>query len=188
MDSTLIMQQFTLIFLAALVLTTGMKLWLGQRHIRYILAHRDAVPAVFAAEVNLHDHRKAADYSTANTRLGFVNVLLDAAVLLAFTLGGGLQLLDGFWSGFFPSEIARGMALIFSAVVLAGITEMPLNYYHTFVIEQRFGFNKMTLGMFITDSLKQFFLAALLGLPLLFAVLWLMQKMGGNCVAYLDGV
>jgi STE24 endopeptidase len=184
MDSTLIMQQFTLIFLAALVLTTGMKLWLGQRHIRYILAHRDAVPAVFAAEVNLHDHRKAADYSTANTRLGFVNVLLDAAVLLAFTLGGGLQLLDGFWSGFFPSEIARGMALIFSAVVLAGITEMPLNYYHTFVIEQRFGFNKMTLGMFITDSLKQFFLAALLGLPLLFAVLWLMQKMGGNWWLY----
>lgn len=178
------MQPFTLIFLAALVLTTLVRLWLGVRQMRHVRAHRDAVPDAFAGQVSLADHRKAADYSAAKTPLAFAHILLDAALLLAFTLGGGLQALDDLWRGVFAAELLANLALVASALLIATVLEIPLSVYRTFVIEARFGFNQMKPATFVSDLFKQLLLAVVLGLPLLAGVLWLMQSMGDNWWLY----
>ena len=172
------MPSFTLIFLAALLLSGLARLWLASRQIRHVAAHRDAVPADFAEKVSLADHRKAADYTVAKTRLGMVNVALETAVVLAFTLGGGLQALSGLWQGWLDSPYSRGLALIGSVVAISSLADLPLSLYRTFRIEARFGFNKMTPGLFLGDLAKQALLAALFGAPLVLCVLWLMGRMG----------
>lgn len=182
------MQTFTAVFLAALLLTTIVRMWLAARHIRHVSAHRDSVPDNFSAQISLAAHQKAADYTCAKTRLGYLNILLEAALLLALTLGGGLNILSAFWSGWLENSpddtLTHGMALIISTILLMSVVEIPLSYYRTFVIEQRFGFNKMTPAMFFADLVKQTALGALLGVPLLFGVLWLMEKMGANWWLY----
>lgn len=182
------MHSFTILFLAAVAFSAVTRWWLDLRHIRHLQAHRSRVPAEFARVVSLEAHQKAADYTTAKTRLGMVHVLLDAALVLAFTLGGGLQTLSDLWSGLIgaPTEgtfatsgdFAVGVALIASVVLITGALELPLGIYRVFVIEQRFGFNRMSLAMFVGDLVKQVLLAAALGLPLVLAVLWLMERMG----------
>ncbi len=172
------MHPFTLVFLAALAATTLVKLWLARRHARHVAAHRDAVPADFAEKIDLPAHHKAADYSVAKARLGMVNILVEMAVVLAFTLGGGLQALADLWQGTFDNPYFRGLALIGSVVALSSLADIPLALYRTFRIEARFGFNKMTPAMFFADLAKQMLLGALFGAPLLLCVLWLMAKMG----------
>jgi len=169
---------FTLIFIFALLATTAIRLWLAQRHLRHILLHRNAVPLDFAQQISLESHRKAADYSSAKTRLDILHILLDVAVLLAFTLGGGIQLLADFWQGPLGAGLWRGVALIVSVLVIASLLELPLGMYRTFVIDARFGFNKMTLGLFLRDLLKQALIGVALGVPMLLGVLWLMGQMG----------
>ena len=182
------MQTFTVVFLAALLLATLTRIWLAARHIRHIRAHRDRVPESFAAQIDLAAHQKAADYTCAKTRLEYINIALDTALLLALTLGGGLNFLVSLWVGE-PSEpmtlsMTQGMALIISTMLILSAAELPLSYYRTFVIEQQFGFNKMTPAMFFADLAKQTALGALLGVPLLFGVLWLMEKMGAHWWLY----
>lgn len=178
------MQTFTLIFLFAVLLTALTQFWLANRHIKHIHAHRNKVPNNFATQIDLDSHQKAADYTCAKTRSGYPNVLLQTALLLAFTLGGGLNLLASFWSDWFSDPLMHGISLIFSTFMLMSMAELPLSYYRTFVIEEKFGFNKMTPGMFFGDLIKQTVLAILLGLPLLFCILWLMEKMGENWWLY----
>ncbi len=178
------MQTFTLIFLFAVLLTVLTQFWLANRHIQHIRAHRSKVPDNFATQIDLNSHQKAADYTCAKTRSGYPDILLQTALLLVFTLGGGLSLLAHFWSGWFNDPLMHGIALIFSTFMLMSIAELPLSYYRTFVIEEKFGFNKMTPGMFFGDLIKQTVLAILLGLPLLFSILWLMEKMGENWWLY----
>ena len=178
------MSTFTLAFLIALTLTTLTKLWLASRHVRHIQGHRHAVPHAFADHITLEAHQKAADYSSTKTRLNIINILLDASVLLAFTLWGGLQYLSNFWAGHYAPGMLHGMALIVSVFVIAGVLEIPINIYSTFVIEARFGFNKMTPMLFITDMIKQILVASLFGLPFLAGVLWLMDRMGENWWLY----
>lgn len=173
------MPAFTLIFIVLLLITTATRLWLAQRHLRHILRHREAVPQDFSEHISLPSHQKAADYSSAKTRLGMIHTLLDALILLAFTLGGGIQMLADLWQGLLGSGLGRGVALIVSVLTIASVLELPLGWYRTFVIDARFGFNKMTLGLFLGDLLKQTLLGAAIGVPLLFGVLWLMEKMGG---------
>jgi STE24 endopeptidase len=174
------MQTFTAVFLPALILTLGTRVWLATRHIRHILAHRDRVPANFSSQVTLEAHQKAADYTCAKTRIGYLSMFLEAAVLLLLTLGGGLTALADFWSSRLSDPIMHGTALILSTVMLMGAVGIPVSYYRAFVIEEQFGFNKMTPGMFFVDLAKQSFLAVLLGAPLLLGVLWLMEEMGSN--------
>lgn len=178
------MQSFSLIFIVALLLTTAIQVWLSMRHIRYVRAHQNKVPEDFASQISLADHRKAADYTCAKTRAGYPGIFLHATLLLIFTLGGGLSVLSGFWAEWFVNPIFHGMALILSAFLIMGVVELPLSYYRIFVIEERFGFNKMTPGMFFADLVKQVMLMALLGAPLLFCLLWLMEKMGDNWWLY----
>jgi STE24 endopeptidase len=172
------MHTFALAFLAALGLATALKLWLALRHLRHVRAHRDAVPAEFANDITPEAHRKAADYSGAKTRFGLVTVVFEAAVVLALTFGGGLQVLHTLSAGWFEPGIGRGVALIVLLGVLMAVVEIPFDLYRTFVIEQRFGFNKMTARMFIVDGIKHALLAAALGVPLAAAILWVMDGMG----------
>jgi len=169
----------TWLFLAALVVATSTRLWLGLRQIRHVVAHRDAVPPSFADSIPLSAHQKAADYTAAKTRLGALDVLLGAAIVLVFTLGGGLQWLADAWAHVFePGSLAHGTALLLSVFLIQGAVSLPLALYRVFVVEARFGFNRMTLALFLTDLAKQVVLALVLGVPLLLAVLWLMDRMG----------
>ncbi|MCL4799526.1 MAG: M48 family metallopeptidase [Burkholderiales bacterium] len=173
------MHPFTIAFLIALATTTLIRLWLGRRHVAHVLAHRDAVPAEFAETVTLAAHQKAADYTAAKTRLAGLETLVSAAVLLAFTLGGGLQALaDGWGRALAPGGYWHGIALIASVAVIGGLIDLPFAVYRTFVVEARFGFNRMTPLLFVADLARHAALAAALGLPLVFVVLWLMDRMG----------
>jgi len=170
--------QFTFIFIATLAFTTLAKLWLARRHLTHIAAHRAEVPAAFREKIQLGDHQKAADYTMAKTRLGILSALFDAALLLAFTVGGGIQSIADFSSAWFSAPLAQGMAVIVAVLLLSSLLEAPFNIFQTFVIEARFGFNKMTFALYLIDALKGLLIGALLGLPLLFSVLWLMERMG----------
>jgi STE24 endopeptidase len=170
---------FTLVFLCALGAATATRLWLAQRQVRHVRAHRDAVPGTFADSIPLPAHQKAADYTVAKVRLGIVETLLDAAVLLALTVGGALQWLSGLWQRLFAVEsIWHGAALIVSLLLIKGALGLPLSLYRIFVIEERFGFNRMTWKLFVTDLAKGLAVAAVLGVPLLLVVLWLALAAG----------
>jgi STE24 endopeptidase len=172
------MQTFTLVFLAATGLTTALQVWLARRHVAHILAHKACVPAVFSDKIGLAAHQKAADYTVAKTRLSFVQITVEVIVLLAFTLGGGIEQLARAWHGVFQSPLLEGAALILSTLLLMGALDIPLSLYRTFRLEVRFGFNKMTPELFALDLLKQTGLALALGIPLVLGVLWLMGAMG----------
>lgn len=170
---------FTWVFLAALAATMGVRAWLAQRQIRHVRAHRATVPPSFAAAIPLAAHQKAADYSVAKTWLGLAEMALAACALLALTLGGLLDWLHGQWARVFETGgLAHGTALIASVVLLLGALELPLTLYRVFVVEARFGFNRVTPALFVADLVKQLLLGTVLGLPLLVLVLWLMARMG----------
>ena len=170
---------FTTIFLAALAAATGTRLWLAFRQMRHVHAHRADVPGMFADSIPLDAHQKAADYTVAKTRLAIVDAVLDALILLALTLGGLLQWLSDLWARAFAVEsIWHGSALILTVFLLRGLIGLPLSLYRIFVIEERFGFNRMTWKLFFTDMVKGLAVGAVLGVPLLLVVLWLMLAAG----------
>ena len=179
------MHWFTALFLAAVVVSTVTRVWLARRHIVYVRAHRHALPPEFAGSVSLDAHQRAADYTVVKTRLSIFEALVGVLVLLAFTLGGGLQALSdvwaswGTWSGWFAAGgYAHGVGLIGSVAMITGLIDLPFGLYRTFVIEGRFGFNRMTWRLYCTDMAKGLLLGAAIGIPLLLVVLWLMAKMG----------
>lgn len=172
------MNTFTLIFLAALIASTALKLWLAQRQIRHVTVNRANVPAAFADRIALDAHQKAADYTLANTRLGRIEIVYNALLLLGWTLGGWLQNLNTFWASFAWSPITTSVVVMVSAFLIMALLELPFSIYHTFVVEERFGFNRTCAATFISDLLKQAALTTVIGLPLAWAALWLMQASG----------
>jgi STE24 endopeptidase len=170
-------QEFTFLFLAFFSLTLAARLWLKVRHIRYVGAHRAAVPGDFAASIALADHQKAADYTVDRVKSVIFAIVSEGLVLLAFTLGGGLAALHGFWSPRLDG-LGYGLAMIFSVMTISGLIDLPLSLYRQFVIEARHGFNRMTLGLFFSDLVKQTLLGVAVGAPVIVAVLWLMGAMG----------
>ena len=168
---------FSFVFILALCATVALRCWLAVRQLRHVAAHREAVPAQFAGRITLGSHQKAADYSMTRTRLGFLSLAIEVAVLLAFTLGGGLQLLHDWWATRLDG-LAYGVALIFSVMAISSLVDLPLSLYTQFVVEEKFGFNRMTLKLFFADLAKQTLLGALIGTPVLLAVLWLMAQAG----------
>ncbi len=172
------MQTFTLFFLIALLISTLTQYWLAARHISHVRAHRDQVPERFSSQISLADHQKAADYTCAKTRMEYLSIAVNVLLLLLLTLGGGLNMLHEFLATLFDDPLIHGMLLIISVFLIMTATEIPLSYYRTFVIEEQFGFNKMTPAMFFVDLLKQAGVGLLLGAPLLFGMLWSMEKMG----------
>jgi STE24 endopeptidase len=176
---------FTIAFLAALALTTLLRLWLARRHIAHVAANRASVPADFRESISLESHQKAADYTIVKIRLTLIELAVGALFVLLLTLGGLLQALHAAWKPIFsPGGYAHGVAFIASVAVLSFLVDLPFSLYRTFVIEERFGFNKITLRLFLADLGKEVLLAALIGLPVLLAVLWLMARMGPHWWLY----
>ncbi len=163
----------------------ALKLWLAQRQINSVSNNRAQVPDAFADKIQLDAHQKAADYTLTNTRHGRLELVYGSLLLLGWTLGGGLQWLDSLWQQTGWGSIATGVALMISAFVIMALLDLPFSLYHTFVTEERFGFNKTTLGTYIGDVLKQGLLMLILGVPLAWAALWLMQESGGLWWLYL---
>jgi STE24 endopeptidase len=171
----------TLAFAVALVAGLLVKFWLASRQIRHVAQHRDHVPAPFASRISLAAHQKAADYTLAKARLGLFEMALGTAVLVAWTLLGGLNALNTLllaWLGGAYAGMAQQLALLFSFAVIGGVIELPLTLYQTFVLEERFGFNKMTLKLWLVDALKSSLIGVLIGLPLAALILWLMGATG----------
>ncbi|WP_221765613.1 M48 family metallopeptidase [Methyloradius palustris] len=176
----------TIVFISLLVITTLTKIWLGNRHISFMQAHRQAVPKAFDQNITLEAHQKAADYSSAKTRLGLTEGLVQTILLLVLTIGGGLQLIDSAWRMALPEqEVLRGAFVILSVLFISSLVELPFDYYKSFVVDARFGFNKMTPKLFFIDILKGNLLFLVIGVPLLFAALWLMKSAGTNWWFYL---
>lgn len=168
---------FSLAFILALMLMVVLRRWLAQRQIAHVLAHRAEVPEQFAGRLELAAHQKAADYTVTQTRFGRVSLALEVVVLLSLTFGGGLQALHNFWSVRLDG-LSYGVALIFSVMAISSVIDLPLSLYRQFVIEEKFGFNRMTIKLFIVDLLQQTALGLVIGTPVLIAVLWLMARMG----------
>ena len=176
----------TVVFLALLILTTATRVWLGRRHVAHIQTHRNRVPEAFNETISLQAHQKAADYSSAKTRLMLQEGIAQAVLLALLTVGGGLQLIDNAWRGLMPDqEILRGALVIMTALLVSSLVDLPFSYYKTFVVDERFGFNKMTPKMFFSDLVKHSFVGLLLGAPILFAALYLMQGAGDYWWVYL---
>jgi len=170
---------FGMVFLCALALASATRLWLAWRQVRHVLAHRGQVPPAFAQAISLAAHQKAADYTIAKNRLGAVELVVGALVLVALTLGGGLQSLLDQWARLFaPGSLWHGTAFIASVVLLLSLVELPATAYRTFVVEARFGFNRMTPRLFVADLARHALIAVVLGLPLVVLVLWLMDRAG----------
>ncbi len=172
------MPSFTSLFLAFFILTFGLRLWLALRQMRHVWLHRQTVPAAFAGSITPEQHQRAADYTLAKTRLGIVHLALEAALLWAFTLGGGLQWLHELISGLVDGPLVQGTLLLLALAALLSAAELPLALYRQFRIEARFGFNRQTLAGFAADLVKQTGLGLALGGPLILLVLWLMAAMG----------
>jgi STE24 endopeptidase len=170
---------FTLVFLGALLLSVALRLWLATRQSRHVARHRDAVPAAFAERIPLHAHRRAADYTLARVRLGVVETMVGALVLLALTVFGGIAAIaDGLRALWPDAPFLRQVLLVGAVALVASLIDLPIAAYRQFVLEARFGFNRMTPGLFVADMLKGLVLAVALGLPLVAAVLWLIERAG----------
>ncbi|OQX15752.1 MAG: peptidase M48 [Thiothrix lacustris] len=172
------MQTFTYIFLAFLLASTLVQLYLSLRQKQHVSTHRAAVPAPFAGKISLAEHHKAADYTLAKGGLGRIDLLLGLVILLAWTLGGGLEWLDTQWRSVGWNELYTGTAVMLSLILIGSVLDMPLSLYRTFVLEERFGFNKMTPVTFVTDLLKGAALALIIGIPVIMLILWLMTSAG----------
>ena len=176
----------TITFISLLVVTTFVRIWLGKSHIAYVQSHRNQVPQAFSENIALEAHQKAADYSTDKTKLALLEATVQAALLAALTIGGGLQWIDDVWHNLIVNhEIARGALVIVSAMLVSSMIDLPFEYYKTFVVDEKFGFNKMTPAMFFSDLVKQSVVGIILGAPILFAALWLMQGAGEYWWLYL---
>lgn len=173
------MNLLTVLFLTALGVMLILRGWLARRQIAHVRAQRDRVPAPFSARIALDAHCKAADYTLVKTSFSLVESAVNAALLLGWTLGGGLSWLDRLWHASGLAPLAAGAGFMLSAVLIMALLELPLSAYHSFVLEQRFGFNRMTPGLFLTDAVKSGLLLLLLGAPLAWTALWLMQRPAG---------
>ncbi len=172
------MNAFSWIFVGFLVVGVMVQWWLLRRQIRSVAAHRGQVPEAFADRITLEAHQKAADYTLARVGARKLELLLTPLILLAWTLGGGLNWLDNTLLSLGLTPLWHGVALVFAVVLVGGLLELPFSLYQTFVIENRFGFNRMTLAQYVRDLAMQLALGLVLGLPLVAVILWLMMRAG----------
>ncbi|CUA90546.1 MULTISPECIES: M48 family metallopeptidase [Comamonas] len=168
----------SLLFATAVALQWLLRVWLVSRQVRHVATHRGAVPPAFAHRISLSAHQKAADYTLAKARVSLIDITLSAAVLLCWTLLGGLDWLNRWLLEFISPGLWQQLALLASFAVISALIELPLSLYQTFKLEQRFGFNQMTPGLWLADLLKSTLVGAIIGLPLAALILWLMGGAG----------
>lgn len=169
------------LFGAVLLLSVLVKLYLSGRQVRHVATHRHQVPTAFAASISLQAHQKAADYTMAKSKLSTIELAWSAAVLLGWTLLGGLSALDQWIEGTGLQQwgpLVPQLALVAAFALIGGLLDLPLSWYGTFRVEERFGFNKMSMGLWLGDLLKSTLVGALIGLPILALILWLMGSTG----------
>ena len=169
---------FTAIFLAFLILGLLVRFYLSQRHMKFIMAHRHEVPSGFAHQVTLAEHQKAADYTIAKLRIGSLETIFSAAILIVFTLIGGLELLHLTLLKFIEPGVWQQVALILSLSFITGLLDLPFSWYRQFHLEAAYGFNRMTPSIFWVDYIKSTLLGLIIGVPLLWVVLTLMAQAG----------
>lgn len=169
---------FTVVFLVALFASLCVRYWLSVRQIAYVRAHRDATPAAFATRVDLASHRKAADYTVVKQRFGMLETAVDAMVLIVVTLGGGLAWLLAATGSLALGPVSQDVLLLCAIALIGGVVGLPFSWWRTFRIEERFGFNRTTLSVWLADLAKGIAVGAVLGLPLAFLVVWLMRSAG----------
>ena len=172
---------WTFVFSAALVLGLLLKLYLSSRQIRHVSRHRDMVPPAFAATISLASHQKAADYTLTKARFGLLELAFGSALLLGWTLLGGLDTLNQALAGSVLAQwgpLATQMALVAGFGLISGALDLPFTLYSTFRIEERFGFNKMSFQLWLADLLKSTLVGMVIGLPIVALILWLMNSAG----------
>src|SRR3954463_63011 len=169
---------WTLVFAAALVAGLGVKFWLASRKIRFVARNRGSVPSAFAGTVSLAAHQKAADYTVSKARVGLLEMAFGAVVLLGWTLLGGLHALNQALLALLGPGMPQQLALLACFAAIGGLLDLPFTLYQTFVIEERFGFNKMTFRLWLLDAVKGLVLGVAIGLPIAWLILWLMGAAG----------
>ncbi|NOQ36280.1 MAG: M48 family metalloprotease [Methylococcaceae bacterium] len=174
------MNTFTYIFLIALVISYAIQFWLSFRQKDHVLAHRGAVPDAFKETVTLEDHQKAADYTVEKGKLGDIDGVLGVVFLLILTLGGGIDYVFKAWAEYGFSPMMTGLGAMGSIFLVMTVLELPTSYYQTFVIEEKYGFNKSTLQQFFKDQGMSLALVAVIGMPLLAVILWIMESIGSS--------
>jgi STE24 endopeptidase len=172
------MHWFAGLFVVLLAASTLTRSWLNQRQVAAVQRHRDRVPEAFSSQIDLASHQKAADYTVASARIGRWDNLLDAAVALLLTLGGGLSAIDRALQAAHLPAVWHGTAVVLFTFLLVSLIGLPLSIWRTFGVEARFGFNRTTIGLFIADLFKGLLLGLVLGGPLVFVILFLMQRAG----------
>jgi STE24 endopeptidase len=170
---------FTSLFAIALVASLLTKFWLASRQVRHVALHRNKVPEAFSKAIALEAHQKAADYTIAKARLGMLEMALSTAVLLGWTLLGGLSLVNDFLMQTLGAGMLQQLTLLVAFVVIGGAIDLPMSWYQTFVLEARFGFNKTSLKLWLVDMLKASVIGAVIGLPIAAFILWVMAATGG---------
>ena len=173
------MNDFTVLFLTFLAVSFGVEYWLSRRQAAHVWAHRESVPAAFRDAITPEAHQKAADYTIDKNQLGDIERVMGLALLLLLTLGGGVAAVQNVWNGFGLSPLAMGIGVILSVMLLIQLIELPIGLYQTFVIEERYGFNRTTPKQFAKDLALQTLLSLAIGAPLLALILWVMDKAGG---------
>jgi STE24 endopeptidase len=178
----------TVCFAIALVLGLVLKFWLASRQIRHVAQHRNSVPAAFANNITLAAHQKAAAYTVAKARFGLLEMALGTAVLLGWTLLGGLSALNQTLLQWLGGGMWQQIVLLAAFVLIGALIELPVTLYQTFVLEERFGFNKMTFRLWLADLLKSSVMGALIGLPIAALILWVMGATGSGWWLWAWGV
>lgn len=182
------MSAVTWLFLVGLALSLALRTWLYGRQVAHVRAHRDRVPPAFRGRVGPAEHRKAADYACERARLGRVETAAEAVLLLALTLGGGLEAMDRLWRGAGLGPIATGVGVVLTVILAASLLELPFAAYRTFRIEARFGFNRTGPAVFAADRVKELVLSGVLGGGLAGSLLWLHAGAGERWWLYAWGL
>ena len=170
---------FYYLFIFLLITTTLFQVWLTKRHIAHIYKNKKSVPIAFSKTISISDHKKAADYTIAKSNIGVIDLFIQAIFLYLLTLGGGINILTDTFSNLINIELVVGALVIISVMLISSIVDLPLSIYKTFNIDERFGFNRMTSQIFLSDLIKQSILSIIIGVPILFISLWIISNLGG---------
>ena len=169
---------FSNIFLTLLVLSCATEVYLSIRQNNSAIKHSLTVPNDFKKIIKIKDHTKAAAYTSAKTKINIVGLIVQALFLYLITLGGWINEFNTIISAYFSSEIIQGVALILIIMILSSLIELPLGLYKTFIVDEKFGFNKMTLSLFISDLFKQSMVSLIIVVPVIYVALWIFGNLG----------
>ena len=169
---------FYYLFIFLLVTTTIFQAWLTKRHIAHIQKNKNKVPSAFSKTISISDHKKAADYTVSKSYIGIIDLFIQAIFLYLITLGGGINIITNIFSNLINNQLIIGAMVIISVMLISSLIDLPLTLYKTFIIDEKFGFNRMTKYIFITDIIKQLILSVVIGAPLLLISLWIIASLG----------